>query len=391
MPKVAGRSHSQPTPEGAPVAPLQVVTEGLSHGTDMQVGNPVAPGLDEAEQGLLDTPRGYSAEERQRIAQTTLAQINAGDAWLRARLGVRNLSHSSEGCKITLHMPCSDNVAVNVTYVGGADTYTIESFKIQPRRAERISAYMIEDVYADQLVPVIEKAFQKAIAVKAPKAAAVDRREGWLREVKPGDQILVGTFPDKPSMAAGRRQYGPTFDLATVIQISDAGRISLDNGEKVNHQGMLVGKETKSGVIPFEPTHIGEGEKWPHLKAVTERLLQAHVPTGMAHSVSEMPPVYQVGVAVLPAFTHRENFEVAAWYRDLAIPPQVAPIYRHSGTDSVSVLVRGTVMETWTPTLLGGVQVDRSYDSKQGAGNECELLIRLSDVPQGTTVVPAPK
>ena len=115
MSKVSGPSHSRSVPIRVPAGEVPVEPSAVGSETNMAVGSKVAQVMEDGGPGLLDAPTGYSQNERQGIVRTMLAQINAGDAWLRARLGVRNPSQSAEGCKVTLHLPCSNNVLVNVT------------------------------------------------------------------------------------------------------------------------------------------------------------------------------------------------------------------------------------------------------------------------------------
>jgi len=122
------------------------------------------------------SPSGYSAAERQEIANTIIAQINAGDFWARARWGVRVMIATEraygeglgrDGASVVvrpgLMLCCNRGIKIIVT-LDPSDTYSIELGRMG-RGAKRFD-FRVEgeatEVYADDLARVIDREFSNA-------------------------------------------------------------------------------------------------------------------------------------------------------------------------------------------------------------------------------------
>ncbi len=113
------------------------------------------------------TTSGYTAAERQEIAATILAQINAGDFWARARWGVKQMvatEHTPQGAgrpQPGLLLNCTRGIKILVT-LAPSDTYTVELGRLGRETFDLRVEGRAEDVYAEDLARAIDREFSAA-------------------------------------------------------------------------------------------------------------------------------------------------------------------------------------------------------------------------------------
>jgi hypothetical protein len=74
-----------------------------------------------------------------------------------------------------------------------------------------------------------------------------DKREGWIRELKEGDQVAVD--------ACGYPYMNARYKIGTVIKITPAGSIQLDCiSKKFNSAGIIAGDKYTSSKRIYELT-----------------------------------------------------------------------------------------------------------------------------------------
>lgn len=100
----------------------------------------------------------YSAEERTEIARTILNQINALDFWARARWGWKQ-SLSLGPDTVGIQFNCTKGIKIRIV-LDASDTYSIEIGRL--RGANYSKKASVSDVYASDLVRIIDSEFSKA-------------------------------------------------------------------------------------------------------------------------------------------------------------------------------------------------------------------------------------
>lgn len=104
------------------------------------------------------TSSSHSAEERTEIARTILNQINALDFWARARWGWKqSLALGPDVAGIQFN--CTKGIKIRVV-LDASDTYSIEIGRL--RGATYRKHAELSDVYAEDLVRIIDSEFSKA-------------------------------------------------------------------------------------------------------------------------------------------------------------------------------------------------------------------------------------
>lgn len=89
------------------------------------------------------------------IAQTILSQIKTFDPRALWAWGAKDLVNMGNGLKFTSSGMCRWKGQVYIRYNEGKDLYEVEFFRI--RKAQMITVKTVEDVYAEDLVGVIDQ------------------------------------------------------------------------------------------------------------------------------------------------------------------------------------------------------------------------------------------
>lgn len=283
-----GRGHGniQGHPDSAkgPTRPERALHEGLSRPSGGDDAAGILPPPPPPESG-----HAHAATDAQAVALMALNQIRAGDPWTTRRIGAHDMTHGLSDGNVRLHIPCSPGrIFVDVTYHKGSDTYFVEGYKMQRGSMDRIPAYALEGVYAEDLARIVEKAYEQALKATTERKPAVDPRSGWLKDLVAGDMVMAGWI------SRGRLEAPATFEICAIKRVTPSGRLVADNGSTYGPDGVSTGGERgMSGLIPLRSLVLDARST----NEIQKELLAAGERDRKSLSVGGC---HQVGIALLP-------------------------------------------------------------------------------------------